>query len=112
MSKLSNFFGASQKQIEQDPMNQVAFAIWGQGYNSMSAVGLYNHNLQCLGVERFPGTIGSDNQSHTAWINYAGGDFAGSANTVSALVTTGVQYPEQGGGSGAVMTRPRAIASI
>jgi hypothetical protein len=108
MSKLTNFFGASQKQIEQDPMNQVAFGIWTRGYNNQSTLGLYNHNLQCLGVERFPGSIGGDGNAanSTNFINYAAGDFAGSANTVSALVTTGVQYPEQGGGSGAVMNGP------
>ena len=106
MSKLSNFFGASQKQIEQDPMNQVAFAIWGQGYNSMSAVGLYNHNLQCLGVERFPGTMGGDTQNHTQFINYAGGDFAGSAGRTPGLVTTSTQYPEESGGSPAIYNGP------
>ena len=112
MSKLTNFFGASQKQIEQDPMNQVAFAIWGQGYNNQSALGLYNHNLQCLGVERFPGTIGGDTQNHTNFINYAAGDFAGSAGTVAGAVTTATQYPEVGGGSPAIYNGPLGHAQF
>ena len=111
MSNLSQFFGASQKRIEEDPMNQIAFAVYTQGYYSMATIGLYNHKLEMIGKEQYQGTTRGD-FVHASWDEYAGSDYTQQLTVATSAVTTGAQYPEQSGGSAAHFNGPLGHAQF
>ena len=108
MSNLSTFFGAKPAFQSQDPMNQVAFGIYSDGVDDVyPRVGLFNHRLEYMGSVHENGDIhGSTAYNANYWLSFAGSEFTYSSTRVTALVTTAAQYPEQGGGSAAIMNGP------
>jgi len=108
MSNLSTFFGAKAAFQSDDPMNQVAFGVMSQGVDAVyPRVGLFNHRLQYMGAVHENNDInGTVAYNSNYWTQFAGTEFTFAGVPQTALVTTSAQFPDQGGGSAAIMNGP------
>jgi hypothetical protein len=109
MSNLSSFFGATQQFVQDDPMNQVAFAMYGAGQDAVfPRVGLYNHKLQYLGAlhatQDIIGNAGYTQSSY--WPGFGASEWTNGLTRATSATTTGAHWPDVGGGPPAVMNGP------
>ena len=102
MSNLSSFFGAKTATLQKDPMHQVAFGAWSQGFAGGSTVMmLYDHNLTAVDRIMHTSTSNGDTRAQFRDIHSSEFQVGTQANFTTQQMPTGTGgFPYLSGGTG------------